>query len=112
MRSVTERSERFSKSACDWHSSVVRISDRAPLVGRKADEQRDLATEELVGPLTRTAGEDGANGCTMPARGSNPELVSTSEAARSRWSGTMEGAPGAETATPNRVVAETSWLRR
>ena len=69
MRSVTERSERFSKSACDWHSSVVRISDRAPLVGRKADEQRDLATEELVGPLTRTAGEVGAKGCSMPARG-------------------------------------------
>jgi len=30
MRSVAERSERFSKSVCDWHSSVVRISDRAP----------------------------------------------------------------------------------
>ena len=82
------------------------------LEGRKIFELCDLASEELVGPLTRTAGEDGANGCTMPARGSNPGLVSTSEAVRSRWSDTVKGAPGAEAATPNRVVDETSWLRR
>jgi hypothetical protein len=79
---------------------------------RKTSEQCDLASDEVVGPLTRTTAKVGVNGCSMPVRGSNPERVSTSEAARSRWSGMMEGAPGAETATPNRVVEETSWLCR
>lgn len=56
-RSVTERSERFSKSTCDWHSSVVCIFDRMP---RASKDERTVRPSS--GRARRTVDADDGGG--------------------------------------------------
>jgi len=72
---------------------------------RKAVEQGSLATNEPIAPLTRTLGEDEANGCAMLACG--VESATSIHPPRKWWRrDTTVGAPNVDAHAPNRVGEE------